>query len=60
MHHDGLVPIGDLGLLELGVREDDDQVTRVRQAGGRAVGLTGQDGAFIRARKLMMSSSSKR
>src|SRR2546430_6228760 len=28
----------------------------IYQAGGKAVGLTGQDGAFIRARKLMLPS----
>jgi len=31
-----------------------DIVTLINQAGGKAVGLTGQDGAFIRARKLML------
>ncbi|MBM3345002.1 MAG: acetylglutamate kinase [Betaproteobacteria bacterium] len=31
-----------------------DIVTLINQAGGKAVGLTGQDGTFIRARKMMM------
>ena len=33
-----------------------DIVTLINQAGGRAVGLTGQDGGFIRARKMLMAS----
>jgi len=33
-----------------------DIVGLINQAGGKAVGLTGQDGAFIRARKLMLAS----
>src|SRR5262249_55821895 len=32
-------------------------VELVNQAGGKAVGLTGQDGAFIRARKMTLPSS---
>jgi acetylglutamate kinase len=31
-----------------------DIVTLINQAGGKAVGLTGQDGAFIRAKKMML------
>jgi acetylglutamate kinase len=31
-----------------------DIVTLINQAGGKAVGLTGQDGAFVRARKMML------
>jgi acetylglutamate kinase len=33
-------------------------VTLINQAGGRAVGLTGQDGAFIRARKMLLQDKS--
>lgn len=36
-----------------------DIVTLINQAGGKAVGLTGQDGAFIRARKLMLPDQQK-
>jgi len=36
-----------------------DIVTLINQAGGKAVGLTGQDGAFIRARKLMLPDQHK-
>ena len=36
-----------------------DIVGLINQAGGKAVGLTGQDGAFIRARKMMMPSRDK-
>ena len=36
-----------------------DIVTLINQAGGRAVGLTGQDGAFIRARKMLLPNNDK-
>ena len=36
-----------------------DIVTLINQAGGRAVGLTGQDAAFIRARKMLLPSTDK-
>ncbi len=36
-----------------------DIVTLLNQAGGRAVGLTGQDGGFIVARKLLMPNKDK-
>ena len=36
-----------------------DIVTLINQAGGKAVGLTGQDGSFIRARKMMLSDQKK-
>jgi acetylglutamate kinase len=36
-----------------------DIVTLINQAGGRAVGLTGQDGAFIRARKMLLPNDDK-
>jgi len=34
-------------------------VELINQAGGKAVGLTGQDGAFIRARKLLLPAGEK-
>ncbi len=46
----------DVVEMVLGGAVNKDIVTLINQAGGRAVGLTGQDGAFIRARKLMMPS----
>ena len=46
----------DVVEMVLGGAVNKDIVTLINQAGGKAVGLTGQDGAFIRARKLMMSS----
>jgi acetylglutamate kinase len=36
-----------------------DIVTLINQAGGKAVGLTGQDGGFVRARKMMIPSEVK-
>src|SRR5690606_24130118 len=36
-----------------------DIVTLINQAGGKAVGLTGQDGGFILARKLLMPDKDK-
>jgi acetylglutamate kinase len=36
-----------------------DIVTLINQAGGKAVGLTGQDGTFIRARKMMLPDQHK-
>jgi len=44
----------DVVEMVLGGAVNKDIVTLVNQAGGKAVGLTGQDGAFIRARKLLM------
>jgi acetylglutamate kinase len=44
----------DVVEMVLGGAVNKDIVTLINQAGGRAVGLTGQDGAFIRARKLLM------
>ena len=32
----------------------------INQQGGKAVGLTGQDGAFIRARKMLLKSDDRR
>lgn len=36
-----------------------DIVTLINQAGGKAVGLTGQDGTFIRAKKMMLADQKK-
>ena len=44
----------DVVEMVLGGAVNKDIVTLINQAGGRAVGLTGQDGSFIRARKLLM------
>jgi acetylglutamate kinase len=40
----------------LGGQVNKDIVNLINHHGGKAVGLTGQDGAFIRARKLLMPS----
>jgi acetylglutamate kinase len=44
----------DVVEMVLGGAVNKDIVTLINQAGGKAVGLTGQDGAFIRARKLLL------
>jgi len=44
----------DVVEMVLGGAVNKDIVTLINQAGGKAVGLTGQDGAFIHARKLML------
>jgi len=49
----------DVVEMVLGGAVNKDIVTLINQAGGKAVGLTGQDGAFIRARKMMMPSRDK-
>ena len=49
----------DVVEMVLGGAVNKDIVTLINKAGGKAVGLTGQDGAFIRARKLMMPSREK-
>jgi acetylglutamate kinase len=46
----------DVVEMVLGGAVNKDIVTLINQAGGKAVGLTGQDGGFIRAKKLMMPS----
>jgi len=46
----------DVVEMVLGGAVNKDIVTLINQAGGRAVGLTGQDGAFIHARPLRMAS----
>jgi len=49
----------DVVEMVLGGAVNKDIVTLVNQAGGKAVGLTGQDGAFIRARKMLLPSKDK-
>ena len=49
----------DVVEMVLGGSVNKDIVTLVNQAGGKAVGLTGQDGAFIRARKMMVPAKDK-
>src|SRR2546430_6393547 len=46
----------DVVEMVLGGQVNKEVVELINQAGGKAVGLTGQDGAFIRAKKLMLSS----
>src|SRR5437764_13707550 len=46
----------DVVEMVLGGQVNKEVVELINQAGGKAVGLTGQDGAFIRARKLMLPS----
>src|SRR3954468_4328268 len=48
----------DIVEMVLGGQVNKEVVTLINQAGGRAVGLTGQDGAFIRARKMLLSEKS--
>jgi acetylglutamate kinase len=43
----------------LGGAVNKDIVTLINRAGGKAVGLTGQDGAFIRAKKLLMPAKDR-
>jgi acetylglutamate kinase len=49
----------DVVEMVLGGQVNKDVVTWINQAGGKAVGLTGQDGAFIRAKKMMLTSTEK-
>ena len=49
----------DVVEMVLGGAVNKDIVTLINQAGGKAVGLTGQDGAFIRAKKLMLHNKDK-
>jgi acetylglutamate kinase len=49
----------DLVEMVLGGQVNKDIVNLINQAGGKAVGLTGKDGRFIRAKKLMMESHDK-
>jgi acetylglutamate kinase len=46
----------DIVEMVLGGTVNKEVVELVNQAGGKAVGLTGQDGAFIRARKMLLAS----
>src|SRR5256714_280964 len=45
----------DVVEMVLGGQVNKEVVELINQAGGKAVGLTGQDGAFIRARKMLLS-----
>ena len=49
----------DVVEMVLGGAVNKDIVTLINQAGGKAVGLTGQDGGFIRAKKMLMPSKDK-
>jgi acetylglutamate kinase len=49
----------DVVEMVLGGQVNKDVVTLINQAGGKAVGLTGQDGAFIRAAKMLVKSEDK-
>ena len=49
----------DVVEMVLGGTVNKDIVTLINQAGCKAVGLTGQDGAFIRARKLLMPNKDR-
>ena len=46
----------DVVQMVLGGQVNQDIVNLLHQAGGRAIGLTGKDGWFIRARKLLLPS----
>lgn len=46
----------DLVEMVLGGQVNKEIVNLINQAGGKAVGLTGKDGRFIRAKKLMMEN----
>ena len=47
----------DVVEMVLGGQVNKEVVELINQAGGKAVGLTGQDGAFIRARKMQLPAS---
>jgi acetylglutamate kinase len=49
----------DVVEMVLGGQVNKEVVTQINQAGGRAVGLTGQDGAFIRAKKMLLAGKDK-
>ena len=49
----------DVVEMVLGGAVNKDIVTLINQAGGKAVGLTGQDGAFIRARKMLVADEAR-
>ncbi len=46
----------DVVEMVLGATVNKEIVTRINQAGGKAVGLTGKDGGFIRAKKMLVPS----
>jgi acetylglutamate kinase len=46
----------DVVEMVLGGAVNKDIVTLINQAGGKAVGLTGQDGSFIHARKMLVAN----
>ena len=50
----------DLVEMVLGGLVNKEIVNMVNQAGGRAIGLSGKDGSFIRARKLLVPDAEKR
>ena len=45
----------DVVEMVLGGQVNKEVVTLINQAGGKAVGLTGQDGAFVHARKMLLT-----
>jgi acetylglutamate kinase len=47
----------DVVEMVLGGQVNKEVVELINQAGGKAVGLTGQDGAFIRARKMVLPAT---
>lgn len=49
----------DVVEMVLGGRVNKEIASLINQHGGRAVGLTGKDGSFIRARKMMLKSMEK-
>ena len=49
----------DVVEMVLGGQVNKEVVTLINQAGGKAVGLTGQDGAFIRAKKMLVADAKK-
>ena len=49
----------DIVEMVLGGQVNKEIVSLINQAGGKAVGLTGKDGHFIRAKKLMMVAQDK-
>jgi acetylglutamate kinase len=49
----------DVVEMVLGGQVNKDIVNLINQAGGKAVGLTGKDGRFIRAKKLLVPSAEK-
>ena len=49
----------DVVEMVLGGLVNKDIVNLINQHGGRAIGLTGKDGSFIRARKMMMPDANK-